>query len=118
MICKHCNNPIIMHLEGRYTIEDSDDMEYGMHYSCHEARLKEFDHSKKLPEVEATLARLKTLFLVAGWLLVTSPGSGGNVIAWYETEADCAKASEYWAYSKCGPDRFEFSEGGSLYQKK
>ena len=66
MICKHCNNPIIMHVESRYTIEDSDDMEYGMHYKCHEARLADLKArgdalDKKLPEVEATLARLKRL---------------------------------------------------------
>lgn len=120
MICKHCNKPIIMHVEGRYTIEDSDDMEWCLHYKCHEERLKGLRErgdalAKKLPEVETTLANLKKLF-VLGWLLV---GTHGVPIAWYPSEQICQKAKPYYSNYNggCVPDRFEFEEGGSLYTK-
>jgi len=54
---------------------------------------------------------------IAGWLLVAYQGP---LIAWYETEKDCKRASAYYdshfKMTRCVPDRFEFDEGGSLHK--
>lgn len=48
--------------------------------------------------------------ILFGWILVNQGSFGSAVIAWYETEADCAKAGEYLNTVRCVPDRFAVEE--------
>lgn len=122
MICTRCNQPIVMHMEARYTIADSDDGEFGEHYKCHEefvAKLKtDGDRlAGKIPEIKDTLAKIAKFFVV-GWLLITYHG---GTIAWYESQTTCDKAATFATQmyeTKCVPDRFEFEPGGSFYEAK